>query len=513
MTVRVRVRGIYATALTASLREVATVVGASEAIRRRFDEPFPDGPADVRIRDAPDRQGVAVTGAPEAVGTIRDRLDVARDTFDWSDPTPAGAVFDGRVRETLGSGAAVDLGEGEGFLPYRNASDYVETGDVVRVRVAEGRPPWSEDRAVLDADLRVVRGPVALVRAGPADGGDGVERADLLSPEPPPGWTVRWADGADETSLDALEAALAAAVERAAGVESALSAAPEPADRRPARLDGECAGAWVWFGRESRFALDDRRRTVAPTLPGHHRIKAGEERASTAVDFAEAVCGSYFAPGRGARNDSAAPPGDGADRSSGSATTSADSAGSPDEDGARGERAGDATSVGRTEFPFDAVVEQFGPAVGDRVAIDHGKPDGRLVVLGEGAVTDVDPAGRVTVRREMTPGGRYDGLGVERRAGDVAVTRFREGRWWYPTVYRSAEGALRGTYVNVCTPVEVFPRRVRYVDLHVDVVRRADGTVSRVDDDDLEAAVAAGHVSEPLAARARQVAAKVADAL
>ncbi|MFC6725203.1 DUF402 domain-containing protein, partial [Halobium palmae] len=121
--------------------------------------------------------------------------------------------------------------------------------------------------------------------------------------------------------------------------------------------------------------------------------------------------------------------------------------------------------------------------------------------------------GTLAVERSMSPGGRYDGLGVERESGDTALTKFREGRWWYPTVYRDAEGESKGTYVNVCTPVECFPDAVRYVDLHVDVVRHRDGRVERVDGDDLDAAEAAGNLSPELAEKARSVASALERAL
>jgi predicted RNA-binding protein associated with RNAse of E/G family len=58
----------------------------------------------------------------------------------------------------------------------------------------------------------------------------------------------------------------------------------------------------------------------------------------------------------------------------------------------------------------------------------------------------------------------------------------------------------------------VFPRTVRYVDLHVDVVKHPDGTVERVDEDELDAAVDAGHVAEALAKKARKVADAVENA-
>jgi Ribonuclease G/E len=301
--------------------------------------------------------------------------------------------------------------------------------------------------------------------------------AELLPVDPPEGWTPRWSRAAEDASLDAMAAALERAGDRAEELTGALADAGLDGDG-DAELDGDAsgdadglgdggpgriaapqAGAWVWFGRECRFELDDHRRAVETTMPGHHRTKAATNAASAAVDFAEALCEPSGA------------------------------------------------------FPFDVVTRQFGPGLGDSVAIEHGKPAGQRVTLGRGEVTERDPEGSIVVEREMTGGGTYDALGVERRAGDVARTTFVEGRWWYATVYEGTDGTRRGTYVNVCTPVEIFPGAVRYVDLHVDVVKTPDGEVRRVDDDELDAAVEAGLVSEPLAERAREVATSIESAL
>ncbi|MFO7834468.1 MAG: DUF402 domain-containing protein, partial [Halohasta sp.] len=258
------------------------------------------------------------------------------------------------------------------------------------------------------------------------------------------------------------EAALDRTTDRAAALTASLGTDGldgelAAADDEPAELAAPAAGAWLWFGRESRFGLDEIRREVTTTMPGHHRIKAGSSDASAGVDFVEALC---------------APEG---------------------------------------EFPFETVADTFGPAVGDFVEIRHGKPAGHCLSLGSGTVTDRDGES-LTVRRELSGGGTYDGLGVDRERGDTATTTFREGRWWYPTVYRDSEGSVKGTYVNVCTPVECFPDTVRYVDLHVDVLKHADGTVERVDDDELDAAVDAGDVPEPLAEKARSVASALENA-
>ena len=470
-----RVRGIYTTAVTQRLSEAdLEVVQASDPIRERFDQSFDTVPAAVSIETTRDRQGVEVSGDSDTVETVAAELEgLAIDTFRWDDDVARGAVFDAEVLEAGGgSGAVVDLGEGRrGYLSYDDVDGYVEAGNRYRVQVTEPTPPWDDDRPLVRPTLEIQDGLCTLSR-----GRTGVsaamrgERADelvgmtdLLSVEAPDGWGIRWQHAAADADLAAMGTALEDAADRARHLEDALAAVPdEPGE--PALLAAPQRTAWVWFGRQSRFALDEVRRRVETTMPGHHRTKAADRAASAAVDFAEAVCG----PTDGDADD---------------------------------------------DFPFAAVTRQFGPTTGDRLEIGHGKPDGRLISLGRGEVTDWGPEGTVTLERSMRGGGSYDALGTPKDDGDVAVTKFREGRWWYPTTYKAVDGTSKGTYVNVCTPVELFPDCVRYVDLYVDVIRRPDGTVEIVDADELEDAVDAGLVSDELAAKAMDVAEAVERAL
>jgi hypothetical protein len=168
---RVRVRGIYTTAVTRLLLDAGVeVVQASEPIRERFDAEFGDGSHDVTVATTEDRQGVGVDGDPDAVAAVAAELrDVGRDTFAWDDPTPPGAVFEATVTETLGSGAVCDLGESEGFLPYSDADTHLEAGDDVRVQVRESAPPWVDPRARPGTEVRADAGIATLVR-----GRDGV---------------------------------------------------------------------------------------------------------------------------------------------------------------------------------------------------------------------------------------------------------------------------------------------------------------------------------------------------
>ena len=327
-------------------------------------------------------------------------------------------------------------------------------------------PPWLDRRPELGEAIAVRAGPATLTLGGEGvtvdthDEASGRELAgmlDLLEVAPPDGWGLVLDHAATDVPVETVGDAVETAGERATAL---LTSLPEEVGE-PGPVARPLDTRHVWFGRSARFALDADRRAVATTMVGHHRIKAGTESASAGVDFVEALCSDV-------------------------------------EDG---------------EFPFEVVTRQFGPLEGDTVAIEHGKPAGNLVTLGRGEVVERGADGALAVRREMSPGGTYDALGVAREAGDTALTKVREGRWWYPTVYRDSEGTSKGTYVNVCTPVECFPDAVRYVDLHVDVVKHADGRVERVDDDELDEAVARGNVPEPLAERAREVASSIESAL
>jgi len=320
------------------------------------------------------------------------------------------------VTETLGGGAVVRLRVGggesegdattEGYLPYGSVDDRIETGDPVRVQVRESAAPWTDRRPELDGSLRAGGGLVTLepgsgTRVDARNDKDARELSgmlDLLGLKPPEGWRAVWKPPAVDADTEELQAGLDRAVAAVEGLDDAVDAAGgagvlDGSDSvREEPLTRPNAGVWVWFGRESRFALDDRRREATATMPGHHRVKAGSADASSGVDLAEALC-------------------------------------EPDAD---------------ASFPFGVVTDAFGPAEGDALRLEHGKPDGRLITLGEATVTTVDADGSVAVEREMTGGGSYDGLDVPREAGDIAETSLKEGRWWYPTTYRGRDGTVRG---------------------------------------------------------------------
>jgi predicted RNA-binding protein associated with RNAse of E/G family len=98
----------------------------------------------------------------------------------------------------------------------------------------------------------------------------------------------------------------------------------------------------------------------------------------------------------------------------------------------------------------------------------------------------------------MRSNGFYDGLGVKKEAADKAVSETKIGEWSITTKYFSQNGDWKGTYINLNTPAEVYPKAIRYVDLEVNVCIQPDGTVTVLDVEKLEKALGKGFISKTL---------------
>lgn len=79
--VKVRIRGIYATALTALLVERFTIVEPSEVIQARLGMAAAEGPPEVAIQDKPDRHGIVVEGVQSAVEEV---VSFLKDRIPWA---------------------------------------------------------------------------------------------------------------------------------------------------------------------------------------------------------------------------------------------------------------------------------------------------------------------------------------------------------------------------------------------------------------------------------------------
>jgi probable ribonuclease FAU-1 len=138
------------------------------------------------------------------------------------------------------------------------------------------------------------------------------------------------------------------------------------------------------------------------------------------------------------------------------------------------------------------------------VRLEHVKATGKPVRPREGILLKA-VGNRILLKRVFSQG-RYDGLDLPIEGGDYGLTEASEGAWQVKHSYFSKEGKLKGEYYNVNTPVELYPFGARYIDLEIDVVRRAGGRAFIVDREKLELLVKEGKISRSLEKKAVEVA-------
>lgn len=134
------------------------------------------------------------------------------------------------------------------------------------------------------------------------------------------------------------------------------------------------------------------------------------------------------------------------------------------------------------------------------VRVEHVRSSGKLMRPREGAIQTIN-GNRLVFRRSFSRG-RYDGLDLLIRKGDYGLTEIREGVWYLKHNYFSRERLLIGEYYNINTPVELYPYGARYVDLEVDVVRRAGEQAFMIDREKLELLTGKGCIGKELASKA-----------
>ena len=225
---------------------------------------------------------------------------------------------------------------------------------------------------------------------------------------------------------------------------------------------GEQAKAAVEFPFGSKAYLDEVRSSVLPTVKNHHRLRLIDPRSLEKQE----------------ENLS--------------------------------QRPGDCDRVGAELYR--ALV--FQPLALENLArIEHVRVDGKVIHLGEGPMAAADAAHRRVVVRRFFRGGRYDGLDLPIEEGDYALTECREGDMYVRHTYYSRKGRSKGVYVNINTPVELYPWGVRYVDLEIDVVRRERQDPFVTDREKLKRITVQGFISPALEERASEAARQVIDLL
>jgi hypothetical protein len=130
------------------------------------------------------------------------------------------------------------------------------------------------------------------------------------------------------------------------------------------------------------------------------------------------------------------------------------------------------------------------------VTLEHIRPSGKPMRPRLGVLQSVRE-NRVVFKREFSKG-RYDGLDLPIRDGDYCLTAVTEGQWYIRHSYFSKEHLPIGEYFNINTPTELYPYGARYVDLEVDVIRRAGENAFPMDREKLEVLARKGCITKDL---------------
>lgn len=220
------------------------------------------------------------------------------------------------------------------------------------------------------------------------------------------------------------------------------------------KVEGGCLD--IEFPWDSKKRLDEYRRTLFPTVQKHHYYKACGGDISSAVDMAERLLLKGSTPDK-------------------------------------------------VEELLRQTIEPHLPHEGSEIVIEHVKLSGQTYNLGKAVIESYEEESCIRYVREMRSNGIYDGLGVEKKAGDRAVTEVRLGEYYTETGYYTQGGRFKGAYINLNTPVEFYPSKIRYIDLEVDVCVFPGEEVKVVDMDLLERAAGELIITEKLLETVRVV--------
>jgi Ribonuclease G/E len=447
MALRANVRGIYTTALTKLLLDNGfEIVQPSLTIKKRFGLRENPAPPDLKIKDRHDLQGIRVLGTSEALNNFQFILHSAFvDVLTRKWLVSVDGIYEGKMVDSDEYYVYVDIGDAVGKIPKSeiNTSDRHVVVQVERRRIGAKQP-------VLTTNLKIVGNYAILVQNSKVGVSfkirDLNKRAELYAlgkTLAPDGWGIIWREASANQSKEELENEVKMLAEKIKTLKEKMSVA-----EAPTLLVEGLYFMDVEFPYLSKKGMDGLRASETPTLDGHHFYKSCGGRVSAALEMAEKLL----------------------------------------------ERCEERNKV---EESFKQQILGEFPEEGSLVDVEHVKLSGIVFHLGHAAIETLDSQ-QIKYKRTIRSNGFYDGLGVKKEAGDIAVSETKIGEWYITTRYFSVNGEIKGTYINLNTPVEVYPKALRYVDLEVDICIHPDGTIKVLDMEKLEKALEKGFISKKL---------------
>jgi len=432
------------------MKQGFAIVQASKAQKERFNLEENEGSPDLDIDDRRDKRGVRVLGKAEFLDVfltlLRSHLE---DVIVRKWGVTVDGIYQGAIRgiDEASETAYIDIGPAVGAVEATEISK-----DRKHLLVQVERHRLGSKTPTLTTEIKIpgkhaILLPNRQVRISKRIlNWDSRLRLHQLGEElATENSGVLWRTSAASQPTDVLREEVAVLIkiredilEKAENVEA------------PAVLREGVGFADVEFPALSKRGLDEVRKAVALTIDGHHYYKACGQRVSAMLEMAEKML------------------------ESGSSHSDVDE------------------SLRQT-------AESEYPRAGSWVDIEHVKLNGKVLHLGPALLEDCNlDTSTLRLRRVFKRAGVYDGLAIKKEPDDYAVTRMRLGNWHFQTQYFSKKGQLKGSYINLNTPIELYPHEIRYVDLEADICVWPDGKVEILDREKLEEAFRSGIVSERL---------------
>jgi len=440
----IRIRGIYTTALTKFFIDKGHYINQmSDLMRDRFpDQETYDVPK-VDIKHTKDLQGISMVGDKESLSEIEDNIkkDFLDVFFQKSDIDLYG-IYKGSVIKTNNE-TIVNLGKDIGILPEYSDEDIV----LVQVLEMNNKPilttriTFSGKYCVIipEDDIKISR----KIR-------DESERSRLMRigrDVKPNNFGVLWRTSAENVDEEILTNETLELSKNASYVRDRFNELEGPGLIKHGKSHMK-----MMFGNDTKRRLDRIRADVAPTIDNHHMMKSAGRDISFSVDVIEKIK--------------------------------------------------DRRDIEDIDNLFMDIFRQIkGPKVGDELVLEHIKPSSHTILIENCKVRNYNPP-YIKIKRIFTSRGTYDGLDVRRDPGDYAITEMEEGKWHFTHSYYDRNNYSKGDYINICTPIEIFPNKIRYIDLEVDVVRYPNGDIRMIDQDLLNKRVKEGVFTEELAEKA-----------
>ena len=464
--VRVRIRGIYATALTQlALDRGFQVVQASRIIADRFGIPQLSLPADVTIKNSDEEPSellvVGYTWAAERVlEVLREELPYS---FYWVSSLPLHSTVKARVLGSTGDGTC--LAEVDGVEAVLDTGECPPQGStvvagVVRPGVRPGEKPVLRPGARVIGDYAILYEATAPRVSVSEHVRDREKRAELMAlaaEYTSRGLSVHWRSSSRYATAQELR-------EELARLEKMLREIRERAEKGDPGVysTGETV-ALVRLSLPDKKKLDQLRARTTPTAPLHHSLKSSAPSLSDIVDFSEKLIPHGVEDGK--------------------------------------------ILAGLLDFLAERLAQR------KTIELVHVKPDGTVVKIGPGRIQSIEQRGEglaITIERRVRGRGVYDGLGVEKEPGDVIVSEIDTNTWTIIHKYYSRDGAYKGSYININTPPEIGDQGIIYLDLEADVVHLPSGEKKAIDLDRLMQAYRQGVITEKLYQRVMELVAELA---